>query len=108
MEISRREFNETLARAAALGAGASFFSFLAEPRGFAQDVLNSAAVRRVHKYIEDHQAEHVARIQEFLRLPSISSWGWGTKIAGRENMKECADALIAMFKRMGCQWAEKI
>ncbi len=108
MEITRREFSSVAARAAAVGASASFFSFLNEPLGFAEDVLNSAAVRKIHKYIEEHQSEHIARIQDFLRLPSVSSWGWGTKVAGRENMRECADALMGMFKRMGCQWADLV
>ena len=108
MEITRREFSNIATKAAALGAGASFFSFLDEPLGFTQDVLNSSAVVKIHKYIEDHQNEHIACIQDFLRLPSVSSWGWGTKVAGRENMSECANALIAMFKRMGCQWVELV
>ncbi|MGH9508999.1 MAG: M20/M25/M40 family metallo-hydrolase [Terriglobales bacterium] len=103
MAVTRREFSRALSGAA---AAAGFFAFLDEPRGFAQDVLNSASVRKVHKYIEDHQAEHVTRIQEFLRLPSISSWGWKTAVAGRENMAECLDSLLGMFKRMGCQWQE--
>ncbi|MGH8459633.1 MAG: M20/M25/M40 family metallo-hydrolase, partial [Nevskiales bacterium] len=103
MPVTRREFSRTLGSAA---AAAGFFAFLDEPRGFAQDVLNSAAVRKAHQHIQDHQPEHVARIQEFLRLPSISSWGWKTKVSGRENMSECLDSLLAMFKRMGCQWQE--
>ncbi len=108
MEITRREFSGIMSKAAALGAGASFFGFLGGPKGFAADVLQSASVQKIHKYIEDHQAEHVARIQEFLRLPSVSSWGWGTPVAGRENMRECAESLISMFKNMGCQWAELV
>src|SRR5712692_10675001 len=106
MEITRREFSAIAARAAALGAGASFFSFLDEPPGLAQDVLNSAAVTKIHKHIQEHETEHIARIQQFLRLPSVSSWGWGTPVGGHENMRECADSLIDMFKKMGCQWAE--
>ena len=108
MEMTRREFSKIASKAAALGAGAGFFSFLDEPAGFAQDVLDSPAAAKIHKYIEQHEAEHVARIQEFLRLPSVSSWGWGTKVAGRENMRECADSLIGMFKKMGCQFAELV
>lgn len=108
MEITRREFSKMATRAAALGAGASFFSFLNEPFGLAEDVLNSAAVRKIHQYIVDHQGEHIARIQEFLRLPSVSSWGWSTKVAGRENMRECAESLVAMFQHLGCQWAELV
>jgi acetylornithine deacetylase/succinyl-diaminopimelate desuccinylase-like protein len=104
--IHRREFNQTVAKAAALGAAASIFSILDEPPAFASDVLDSPAVKKIHKYLEDHQAEHLARIQEFLRLPSISSWGWGTKVNGRENMRECGEMLIGMFKKMGCQWAD--
>jgi hypothetical protein len=108
MELTRREFSKIVAKSAALGASASFFSFLDAPAGLAQDVLASRAVRKVHKYIEEHQPEHIARIQEFLRLPSISSWGWGTKIGSHENMRECAEALADMFKKMGCQWAEVV
>jgi acetylornithine deacetylase/succinyl-diaminopimelate desuccinylase-like protein len=108
MEITRREFSNIMAKSAAVGAATSFFAFLDEPRGFAQDVLGSAAVQKIHRYIADHEQEHITRIQEFLRLPSISSWGWGTKVNGRENMRECADSLVGMFKRMGCQWAEMV
>ena len=108
MEMTRREFSKIVAQAAALGTSASFFAFLDEPPGFAQHVLNSAAVKKIHKHIEDHLPEHITRIQNFLRLPSVSSWGWSTPVVGRENMRECADALLAMFKRMGCQWAELV
>ncbi|HSA94095.1 MAG TPA: M20/M25/M40 family metallo-hydrolase [Terriglobales bacterium] len=108
MEITRREFNRAVSRGMALGATASAFHFLGAPLGFAEDVLESAAVRKIHQYIADHQPQHIARIQEFLRLPSISSWGWGTQVNGRENMAECADALLGLFKHMGCQWAELV
>jgi acetylornithine deacetylase/succinyl-diaminopimelate desuccinylase-like protein len=106
MILHRREFNQILARAAALGATASAFSFLAEPPAFSSDVLGSPQLKKIHQYLADHQAEHIARIQEFLRLPSISSWGWDTKVNGRPNMRECGEWLITAFKRMGCQWAD--
>ncbi len=108
MEITRREFSKIVSKATALAAGGGLYPLLEEPSGFAQDVLGSPAVKKIHRHIEEHQAEHIAHIQEFLRLPSISSWGWSAKINGWENMRECAESLVGMFKRMGCQWAEMV
>ena len=69
MQITRKEFLK-LAGQSALAAQAArmgVYALLDEPRGFAQDVLESPAVKRIHKYIEDHKKEHVAKVQEFLR-----------------------------------------
>lgn len=108
MEITRRDFSKFVARGAALGAGASFFGFLDAPPGWARDVLETPALQKIRKLIADRQDRHVARIQEFLRLPSVSSWGWGAPVGGRDNMRECAEWIVSAFKQMGCQWAEMV
>lgn len=76
------------------------FAFLQAPRGFAADVLEAPEVKKVHKYIEDHKREHIGKIQEFLRQPSVSSWNMG--------ITECAEMLRGYFKQMGCKQAELV
>ncbi len=102
MQITRKEFLK-LASQSALAAQAArmgVYALLDEPRGFAADVLESAAVKKIHQYIEDHQKEHLARIQEFLRQPSVSSWNLG--------IRECAEMLLGYLKQLGCKEAELV
>ncbi len=102
MPITRKDFlklagqSALAAQAARLGVAA----FLEEPRGMVADVLNSAAVRKIHKYIEDHKSEHVAKTQAFLRQPSVSSWNMG--------ITECAEMLRGYFKDLGSKTAELV
>ena len=102
MQITRKEFLKLSAQSAlaAQAVRLGVAAFLEEPRGFAADVLNSAAVRKIHKHIEDHKAEHVRKIQAFLRQPSVSSWNMG--------IQECAEMLRGYFKEIGCQTAELV
>ncbi|MGH8629521.1 MAG: M20/M25/M40 family metallo-hydrolase, partial [Burkholderiales bacterium] len=102
MKITRSEFVK-LAGKSALAAQAArmgVYALLDEPQGFAGDVLESPAVRKIHKYIEDHKREHLAKIQEFLRQPSVSSWNMG--------VRECAEMLRGYLKQLGCKEAELV
>ena len=101
MRITRKEFLE-LSGKAMLGmtAASSFFSFLSEPHGFSQDILESPQTKKIHKYIEDHKAEHIAKIQRDLRQPSVSSWNMG--------ITEMAELMKQSFKELGCKEAELV
>jgi len=90
---------ENISRKTFLGMMGAF-ALQDAPRGFAADVLESSEVRKIHKHIEDHQPEHVAKIQEFLRQPSVSSWNLG--------IRECAEMLRGYFQKMGCREAELV
>ncbi len=94
MFMSRKDFLK-LSTGGLGAAAASFFPFLEGPSGFAEDVLHSDRIRKVHDHIAAHKAQHIARLQEYLRQPSVSSWGLG--------IKECADLLMSYFKRLGCK-----
>lgn len=51
----------------------------------------------VHRYIDEHLDEHLARIQEFLRQPSISDDGTG--------IEDCAALLRSYYAELGCREA---
>jgi len=59
-----------------------------------------ANIDAIHRYIEEHEEEHIAKIQEFLRQPSISADNIG--------ITECAELLRQYFSNMGCQEAELV
>lgn len=99
MTISRKEFLKLTAGAAATAAG-GFFSFLDAPAGFTEDVLRSERVGKIHDHIAKNQQRHIARVQEYLRQPSVSSWGLG--------IQECAGLLMSYFKRLGCKEVELV
>lgn len=102
MNITRKEFLEIGGKGitAAMAARLGFFSFLAAPAGLVEDVLESQAVKKIHKYIEEHKEEHVRKIQEFLRQPSVSSWNMG--------IRECAEMLADYFRKLGCKEVELV
>lgn len=100
MEISRKEFLKLSAGTLAAAAARGFFSFLDAPSAFAEDVLHSERIRKVHDHIAGNKAQHIARVQEYLRQPSVSSWGLG--------IRECADLLISYFRRLGCKEVELV
>lgn len=109
MQMTRKEFLRLsgkvalAAQAARLAppiAGLGFFGFLSEPSGFASDVLESPTLKKIHAYIDDHLNEHVGKIQEFLRQPSVSSWNLG--------IKECAGMVMDYFKQLGCKEANLV
>lgn len=49
----------------------------------------------IHRYIEAHKQEHIAKVQEFLRQPSISAESVG--------IRECAELLASYYRALGCQ-----
>lgn len=49
---------------------------------------------KVFEYIDGHQAEHLRRIEELIRVPSIS--------AENRGMQECAELLATYYRRLGC------
>ena len=98
--MTRKDFLIITSKSLAGAAATSFFSFLDAPRGFAEDVLESARVRKIHEHITANKAKHIARVQEYLRQPSVSSWGLG--------IKECAELLMSYFKRLGCKEVELV
>ncbi len=102
MTMTRGEFLKITGSATlgAMSARPSFFEFRSAPSGFPEDILNSEAVRKIHRHIEDHQREHVAKIQQFLRQPSVSSWNMG--------VTECAEMLRGYFRQLGCKEAELV
>jgi len=54
----------------------------------------------VYRHIEEHREAHIARIQEFLRQPSISAENLG--------VRECAEMLKGYYQDLGCVEAELI
>ena len=95
MAMSRKDFVQLTAKGLAGAAAGSFFSVLDAPAGWAEDVLQSERLRKIHGHIARNKARHVARMQEYLRQPSVSSWNLG--------VKECAELLMSYFKRLGCK-----
>lgn len=59
-----------------------------------------ADVKAIHRYIEEHEAAHIAKVQEFLRQPSISAENLG--------VKECAELLRQYYADLGCKEAELV
>jgi len=101
MKMTREDFMKLSAKtlgAAAVSGG--FLGFLNAPPGFAEDVLGSQRLRKVHDHIAQNKARHIARVQEYLRQPSVSSWGLG--------IRECAELLMSYFKRLGCKEVELV
>lgn len=102
MAMTRKEFLAASGKTALLASAArvGFFSFLHEPSGFAGDVLESPALKKIHAYIDDHIDEHTRKIQEFLRQPSVSSWNKG--------IQDCAELVLGYFKQLGCKEANLV
>ncbi len=101
MLMPRKQFLKlTAGTLATAAASSSFLSFLDAPPGFANEVLHSERILKIHDLIARHKAQHVARVQEYLRQPSVSSWGLG--------IRQCADLLMSYFKRLGCKEVELV
>jgi len=56
-------------------------------------------LRAIYDYIDTHQAEHVAKLQEFLRQPSVSA-------GEADDMRSCAELLRSYYAKLGCAEAE--
>lgn len=52
-------------------------------------------VKKVSKYIDSHIKEHIKKIQDFLRQPSVSAENYG--------VRECAEILKNHFLSLGCK-----
>ncbi len=100
MYLSRKDFLKASTLGLAGAAASGFFDFLDAPNGFAEDILESERVRKIHAHIAKNKAPHIARVQEYLRQPSVSSWGLG--------IKECAELLMSYFRRLGCKEVELV
>ncbi len=57
-------------------------------------------IEKVDRYIDTHLNEHISRIQEFLRQPSVSAENYG--------VRECAELLRSYFVDLGCKDARLI
>ncbi|MFQ5789647.1 MAG: M20/M25/M40 family metallo-hydrolase [Acidobacteriota bacterium] len=99
MRLTRKEFLDLSGRAAVGAAAYSAFPVLAPP-AFAQEILDSDVVRKIHGHIADHKEEHIRKVQEDLRQPSVSSWNLG--------IQEMAERMVDSFKGLGCQEAELV
>ncbi|MFQ5930709.1 MAG: M20/M25/M40 family metallo-hydrolase, partial [Acidobacteriota bacterium] len=103
MHLSRKEFLR-LSGKAALAVEAARWGLVpflkAKAAADVRDVLESSTVKKIHKYIADHKEEHIGKIQEHLRQPSVSSWNMG--------IEECADQMIQYFKEISCKRVEKV
>ena len=57
-------------------------------------------IEAIHRYIEEHEEEHITKVQEFLRQPSISAENLG--------VRECAELLRHYYSELGCQETELV
>jgi len=99
MKLTRKEFLEVSGRVGAGAALSSAFAFL-PPSTLAQDVKQSAVVKKIHELIAAQKEQHIARVQADLRQPSVSSWNLG--------LQEMADRMVESFRELGCKEAELV
>jgi acetylornithine deacetylase/succinyl-diaminopimelate desuccinylase-like protein len=100
MELNRKEFLALSGKAAAGAAALSVFELLGPDAALAKDVLESSEVQKVRERIAALKAEHIKKIQEDLRQPSVSSWNMG--------IQEMAERMVAHFKAIGCKEANLV
>jgi acetylornithine deacetylase/succinyl-diaminopimelate desuccinylase-like protein len=93
MNLTRKEFLSLSGKAAAVAALASPLSSLGMNEA-ADDVRNSAAVRKIHDHIARDKEKHIANVQADLRQPSVSSWNMG--------INEMAQRMVKSFHNIGC------
>ncbi|MBI3950995.1 MAG: M20/M25/M40 family metallo-hydrolase [Acidobacteria bacterium] len=86
--MNRREFIQSVEMAAMMAA-LSPASTLSGKNLDGAPTSGDPELKDIYKYIDTHQSDHIKRIQEFLRQPSISSTG--------EGMTECADLVRRYF-----------
>jgi len=55
-------------------------------------------LERIFEHIDRHQPEHLERLRELIRVPSIS--------AENRGMSECAELLASYYQRFGCRHVE--
>jgi acetylornithine deacetylase/succinyl-diaminopimelate desuccinylase-like protein len=99
--MERRKFLHYSVAAAALGSLASeslLAEFAATPSG--ESPSSTGAPKSVHAHIDASLEKHIAKIQEYLRQPSISAENIG--------IKECAEMTRRYLAEAGCQEAELV
>jgi acetylornithine deacetylase/succinyl-diaminopimelate desuccinylase-like protein len=100
MYFSRRDFVAAAAGASALGTSRTSFDFLTLPTRTLDELLQDAQLERIRRYIAEHQEEHIRKVQEDLRQPSVSSWNRG--------ITEMADRMVQSFRQLGCREANLV
>lgn len=55
-------------------------------------------IDKINNYIDKHADEHIRRVQEFMRQPSVSAENYG--------VRECADLLRSYYEKLGCKVAK--
>jgi acetylornithine deacetylase/succinyl-diaminopimelate desuccinylase-like protein len=99
MDLTRKEFLSLSSKAAAAAALSASFSSLGRADA-ADDIRNSAAVRKIHDHIVREKEKHIANVQADLRQPSVSSWNMG--------INEMAHRMIESFRAIDCKEAELV
>jgi len=94
MHLNRKEFLSLSGRAAA-GAALGAWGLLLPEAAFAKEVLDSPEVRKVHEIIMRSKADHIRKVQDDLKQPSVSSWNMG--------ILEMAERMLAHFKAIDCK-----
>jgi acetylornithine deacetylase/succinyl-diaminopimelate desuccinylase-like protein len=100
MDLTRKEFLTLSGKAAAGAAALNVWDLLGPEAAHAKDILDSSEVRKVHERIAALKAEHIRKIQEDLKQPSVSSWNLG--------IKEMAERMVAHFRAIGCKEANLV
>lgn len=57
--------------------------------------------QQIYNYIDAHKQEHLSKIQEFLRQPSVSA-------GDPSDMRKCAELLRSYYEGLGCVEAEMV
>jgi len=52
-------------------------------------------INKINKYIDAHLNQHISKVQEFLRQPSVLAENYG--------IRECAELLKSYFVNLGCK-----
>lgn len=99
MYSSRRDFVRYAAAAAAAGPMTTF-DFLSLPTPTLDEMLQSREIERIKARIAANKEEHIRKVQEDLRQPSVSSWDMG--------VREMADRMVSHFTALGCQEANLV
>ena len=73
MFLSRKEFLKLAASAGAATAG-GFFSFLDAPHGFAEDVLRSGRLRKIHDHIARQILNQEPRHCNYVGNPEVGAF----------------------------------
>ena len=98
--MTRKEFLSLGGRVGASRCRGAKLLRLSRLADFASDVLHTPQINRIHRYIEQHKAEHLAKVQADIRQPSVSSWNLG--------IQEMAERMRQAYQAIGCREAEVV